>query len=222
MAIQNLYLVRPNLGNPLILQPEQLKRFVLTFAYQKPFEMDEKDAWYPAIYNTGVSNYAQLLSELRRNPPKIFWGNKKITLNVNMVSNYLKHPSFEADYSDVEHALLNKEQQYYNGFRWEIQVVVGINDNKIEELKNSIGWPALLNLHYGSADNHHAIYIHETLANSNEFTVLHITDTHISQRNDRIPEVLSQIRNKRECELLAEKYVNFNDNLRSFIKTANE
>lgn len=221
MALQNLYIVRPNLGNPLILRPEQLRRFIVTFAYQIPWEMEEGDVWYPELF-AGVPNYSQILSDLRHNPPKIFWENQVIELEVEIVGNYKKHPRFEANYGDVKHALTNTEQQYYNGFRWEIDVILSIDDSKIEELKNSIGWPTLLNLRYGSVNNDHAIYVHETLARSNEFTVLHITDTHISQRNDKIPELLAQVRNKRECEIMAAKYVNFNDNLRSFIKTANE
>jgi hypothetical protein len=213
MAMKNLYLARPNLGNPLILRPEELNYFVVTFAYKKPGKMKEGDVPYPST--------SEILNQLRRDPPKIFWGNKEVTLNIQEVHWFVRHPYFKANYGDVEHARGDREQQYYNGFRWEILAGVGIDDNKIEELKNSIGWPTLLNLRYGPA-NHHAIYVHETLARSNEFTILHITDTHISQRNDKIPELLSQVRNRRECELLAAKYVNFNDNLRSFIKIANE
>jgi hypothetical protein len=175
--------------------------------------MKEEDVPYPST--------SEILNQLRRDPPKIFWKDKEVTLNIQDVHQFYRHPYFKANYGDVKHARWNREQQYYNGFRWEIRAGVGIDDDKIEGLKNSIGWPTLLNLRYGPT-NHHAIYVHETLGTSNEFTILHITDTHIAQRNDKIPELLSQVRNKRECELLSAKYVNFNDNLRSFIKTANE
>ena len=162
MAMQNLYLVRPNLGNPLILRPEQLKYFVVTFAYQKPWKMKEGDVPYPST--------SEILNQLRRDPPKIFWKDKEVTLNIQDVHHFFRHPHFEANYGNVKHAHSNREQQYYNGFRWEIRAGLGIDDDKIEELKNSIGWPTLLNLRYGPA-NHHAIYVHETLASSNEFTI---------------------------------------------------
>ena len=213
MAMDNLYIVRPNLGSPLILRPEQLKYFSVTFAYHKPWEMQEGDVPYPSA--------SAIRNDLRRDPPTIVWKDTQFRLDVKAIGRVSRHPHFEANYGEVKHAYTSREQQYYNGFRWQIGVSVGLDNEEIEELKNAIGWPTLLNLRYRTT-NHHALYVHETLAASNDFQILHITDTHISQRNDNIPEVLAQVRNKRECELLASQYISFNDNLRAFIKTANE
>lgn len=211
---KRIRIVRPNLGNPLILEPNGLNQFEITVAYIKEWNQKESDVPYLST--------ARVKELLEQNYPRIKWGNIDIPLKIFRVHSKLQHPPYVANYSNVRHARTSLKQQYRNGFRWEMRVDVGIDNNDIEVLRDSLGWPNLLNLTWhGHNTNKHALYVHETLKHSSNFTVLHITDTHISQRNDRIPELLCQVRNKNECETLKSKYNNYNDNLRAFIKEAN-
>jgi hypothetical protein len=211
---KGIRIVRPNLGNPLILEPNGLKQFEITVAYIHEWGADESDV--PFFSTERVKEL------LEQNHPRIMWNNISVPLKIFRVHSELQHPPYEANYSDVNHAKTSIQQQYINGFRWEMRVDVGVDDNDIDVLSNALEWPTLLNiLWHGHNENKHALYVHETLNHSNKFTVLHITDTHISQRNDQIPELLCQVRNQNECEILQSKYNNFNDNLRAFIKEAN-
>jgi len=218
-------LVRPSLGNPLILDPDELQNFEITVAYKKDWinGKEERDEAVPDISTSGIERI------LEDSPPKVGYGNLWIPLSIKSVHSFCKYSKFEDNYSAVRHAVTNEEQQYLNGYRWEARVTVGINNEQIRSLKGS-SWPRLLNLQWKWTEyaykpytviNYHAIYVHETLKSSGEFTILHITDTHIAKKNDLIPEILCQVRNKKECENLKKRYVNFNDHLRAFIKEAN-
>ena len=213
---ERIRIVRPNLGNPLILEPKELKQFEITVAYHKRWNLKERDVPFLSI--------RRVRELLKQNPPRIEWGRIKIPLKIFSVHSYRRHPIYnKEDYSHVKFAKTSVQQQYRNGFRWEMRVVVGIDSRKLNVLKDSLGWPNLLDLSWhGHNTNKHALYVHKTLKHSKDFTILHITDTHISQKNDKIPEILCQVRNSSECKVLESKYNNFNDNLRAFIKEANK
>jgi hypothetical protein len=213
MDSKKLLKVRPNLGNPLILAPQDLKYFEITVAYR----VDQEDKSKVTVPSTATVREA-----LSKNPPTLGWksggSSKNFNVKIYRVHSPFKHSAYWDDYGNVKHAETSAQQQYRNGFRWEMKVNIGITDDEIKQLKDTFRWPSLLNF----AGHPHAIYVHEMIKNSDEFTIFHITDTHIARRNDTIPELLCQVRNKKESEQLAENYVNFNDNLRSFIKMANE
>ncbi|MBN1134219.1 MAG: AbfB domain-containing protein [Methanosarcinaceae archaeon] len=211
-------LVRPNLGMPLILEPNELERFEITVAYQKEWiqgkEENENDVHYPSS--------SEIAETLRKNPPHIIWNNVDIPLTIHRVYGYFRHREYKENYNNVVHAETNQDQQYRNGFRWEATVEVGISEQSIKTLKDQFGWPILLNLDLSGRKNYHAIYVHETLKKSDKFTILHITDTHIAKRNDLIPDILCEVRNREECQKLKERYINPNDNLRAFISVVNK
>ncbi len=215
--MSRLVIARPNLGTPLILAPNELERFEITIACEKhPWNESEKKVIY--------TDTKTVKSNLKAYPPSIYWGNFIIPLKTYRVHSYFRHPSYKANYSAVRHAQTSAQQQYLNGFRYEMKAEVGITKQDIKKLKKKFGWPTLLNIgwqRHGKM-NSHALYVHETMKNSKDLTILHITDTHIARRNDIIPELLCQVRNKKECKVIEEKYVNFNDHLRVFIKKANE
>lgn len=223
---KRLLLVRPNLGNPLILTPTDLKKFTVTIAYKFPWKADPGTIEWPTTSPGGIhSFYLQLRSNSYFG---IKLGNHLIPLKILKVHDYSKHPFFEDDYKHMIHPITSLQQQYANGFRWEVKVDVGLDDHRIDELRERTGGlPALLDIESlfdrtQRIINHHAIYVHESLKDSAEFTILHITDTHIAKRNDLIPEILCKVRNKSECDDLKKRYINFNDNLRAFIKEANK
>lgn len=214
---KQISLVRPNLGNPLILQPQELKRFEITVAYYKNGDARDEDVPYLSV--------DAVKEILQQDPPRIEWGNITIPLSIFNVHDYFRHPPYHDNYGDVEHAQTSAQQQYRNNFRWEMRIDVGINEQEIDNLQSMVPWPSLLDVCWPGhvhSTNSSALYIHETLKQANEFTILHITDTHIAKRNDQIPKLLCQVRNKQECNELKSRYVNFNDNLRAFIKQANE
>ena len=215
--MSSLIIVRPNLGNPLVLAPHELERFEITIAC-------EKDPYNESENNVIYTDTKTVHSNLKAYPPSISWGNVVVPLKIYRVHSYFRHPSYTANYSAVRHAQTSVQQQYLNGFRWEMKADVGIAKQDIEKLKDLAGWPTLLNLVWSGhgKTNSHALYIHETIKSSNELTILHITDPHIARRNDFIPELLCEVRNKKECDEIKKKYVNFNDHLRAFIKKANE
>jgi len=214
-----IQLVRPNLGNPIILSSRELKRFEITVAYKKDWfnDKEEREEDVPYI------SVAEIKEVLRKNPPRLTLNNLNIPLKIIKISGYLRHPAFRGNYSQVRHPLTSAQQQYHIGFRWEAKAEVGIGQADLNKLKRNADLPKLFNLtwqgHGGT--NSHAVYVHETLKKSSDFTILHITDTHIARRSDLIPEILSQVRNKAECERLKDAYTNFNDHLRTFIKNAN-
>ncbi|HHE40157.1 MAG TPA: hypothetical protein ENL10_01490, partial [Candidatus Cloacimonetes bacterium] len=217
--IDRIWLVRPNLGNPLILAPEDLKRFTITIAYRKVWNHGESTVEWPRsshdlFLQFRATRYFGLQVGYNFVPFKIF-----------SAHDYNRHTEYHDNYSDGKHAITSKQQQYRNYFRWEVQLDVGIEESVIERIKrHSGGWPSLLNIksRTNGRINYHSLYIHEDFNDSANFTILQITDTHIAKRNDLIPEILCKVRNKSECDDLKRRYVNFNDNLRAFIKEANK
>lgn len=218
-------IARPRLGNPLILTPQDLRRFEITVSGRLRWLGDKPEPEIP------IPTPAQVAERLRRYPPRIAVRGKEITLNILSVGEVFRHPKFEngaKGYASGTFAETGPEQQYDARYRWDARIQVGMGEDQIQEVKTSVGWPAFLELRIvGDPDtgwnifNPHAVYVHESLSQSNEFTILHITDTHIARRNDQIPEILCQVRNESECKTLASRYINFNDNLRAFIKLAN-
>ncbi len=215
-------IARPRLGNPLILTPQGLRRFEITVAGRLRWLQDGPEPEIP------IPTPAQVAARLHRYPPKIRVKGKEMVLNILGVGSVFRHPEFKSDYGSGRFASTGAEQQYEVRYRWDVSVYVGIGEDQIDDLKASPGWPTFLELRIQAdprepreVSNPHAIYVDETLRTSSEFTILHITDTHVARRNDQMPEVLCQVRNQGECEALASRYINFNDNLRAFIKLAN-
>ncbi|MCA1957691.1 MAG: metallophosphoesterase [Nitrospira sp.] len=218
-------LVRPNLGNPLILEPNELKAFEITIAYKKDW-VEGKEEPEANVPNLSKKAIKQILED---ETPEVGFGNSWSKLKIINVQTPQKYALFKDNYSDMKHPTTNEQLQYASGYRWEAKAQVGLTDNAIVQLKGS-SWPRLLNLRWKftkyapapyQVTNYHAIYVHETLKKSADFTILHITDTHIAKRNDFIPEILCRVRNKKECKDLKDRYINFNDHLRAFIKEGN-
>jgi hypothetical protein len=219
--INRIWIVRPNLGNPSILKPEELKRFTITAAYRKqPWNAEENTVEWPKNSHELFLQFRQALYF------GIEIGNEFIPFKVFSAHDYKRHPEYHDNYSEVKHAVTSEQQQYINNFRWEVKVDIGLEDYDIDKIKQYCGgWPSLFNLKSRTRSdrmiNYHSIYVHEDLKDSNDFTILQITDTHIAKRYDIIPEILCRVRNEVECKRLKNRYNNPNDNFRAFIKEAN-
>jgi hypothetical protein len=219
--VDRIWLVRPNLGNPFILAPDDLKHFTITIAYRKPWNQKEDTVeWPKSSHDLFLQFRAAIYFGVQA-------GYNFIPFKVLSAHGYKRHPEYHDNYSDVKHAITSEQQQYRNNFRWEVQLDVGLEESAIERIKrHNGGWPSLLDIksrtHSNGRINYHSLYIHMGFKNSADFTILQITDTHIAKRYDKIPEILCSVRNEVECERLKRRYNNPNDNLRAFIHEANK
>lgn len=116
------------------------------------------------------------------------------------------------------------EHLYKAGFRCEFNVEVRIDDNIQHFLQTEdvlvVNISTNTNTNYKT--NWNAIFIRKNPIDNNNFRFLHITDLHISGRNDLIPTVLQVGLDDTQKRVLPLRYVNPNDNLRAIVKYANE
>jgi hypothetical protein len=68
--------------------------------------------------------------------------------------------------------------------------------------------------------NYHAIQIVRSTRRG--CTFIHLTDIHAAKRNDEILGEVLKVKSERPRGVIVEKYIDFNDRLREFIRTANE
>lgn len=206
----DLFLVKPNLGNPLILQPRDITEgFRLVFAGKT----DERPSSREVLLK--LRNSALQLKKID--------GTADFGLRVLEVSTKCTiYPRTRKDWP-----ITSRDHQYKAGFRWEYEVKVKVTVPS-DAIREPQGWPQIFDIYFyeththSKKTNYHAIYVDERLPMSDKFTLIHITDLHVAIRNDRIPEILSEVRDKIEHRKLLAKYNNFNDNLRAVIKYANE
>jgi hypothetical protein len=209
-----LFLVRPNIGQPLILLHGQLDEgFTMTFA--------GKTDWMPT--------YRECLQWIKGDSPGL-WLKKNGVGHFNLWVAQVSDPRLiPAPQNDPP--LSATEFQYKAGFRWEFDVEVEAHPHIPPQ-----EWPQMLDITFSqkywhpdqrkwvSKDtrNHHAVYVDERFPRDvDSFTLLHVTDLHVAGRNDRIPQVLAEVRDGDETQQLLHKYRNFNDNLRAVIAYAN-
>jgi len=201
-----LFLVKPNLGNPLLLRPEQLaSRFPLTVATR----------------STAVPSQVQLLHTLRNHRIQLYKDGRAF-YNLR-VANIAGSPKIYSQASGFP--ITAEDHKYKAGFRWEWDVEVEIST----AFETPREWPQMFDIRFaevgGGAEktNYHAAYVDAKMTpDLDKFTLLHITDLHVAGRNDRIPEVLAEMRTPIERRQLLSRYRNFNDNLRAVIAYANE
>ncbi|MCD4812983.1 metallophosphoesterase [bacterium] len=204
-----LFLVRPNLGNPMMLTPEKLTHFEVTIAAKNPV----------------LRNLALVRGLLMARPPKIARTDKPdktYALTILKVKKLKNYAGFKADYSSQKLPITNTDHQYTRGFRFEFIVEVGLTEARIQQIKDQGDWPVLCNLEYNQKHNMHALYIHNALKDNQTFTIIQLSDLHVAHRNDTIPQLLSEVRTPQECETLKSRYINFNDHLRTAIAQINQ
>jgi len=212
--LSDLFLVRPNLGKPHLLVPNGLKDFQISIAGKSD------DVPLPGVVDSLLRSHPPALVRIGSTsggtPPAI-------ELNIIKVHQaYHTYGKFDTQWTEGVLPITNEDHQYAAGFRWEYRVSVGLDEARITQTKGAAGWPAMLGLRFGNQTNAHALFVHEQLPVADSFTVIQITDPHVSRRNDRIPEILGETRNRYETLELLSRYRNFNDNLRAVIKYANE
>jgi len=141
-----------------------------------------------------------------------------------------------SDFNDIEDTreLINSEYHYNvlgeNTRYWRIKV--GLDSKNIEDAgsllqqKNGKSIPCIYDLVYKDKSvgcervNYHSIQFVESTATDCKF--IQITDAHIATRNDVILDEVLKVKSKRSREDIINGYINFNENLRKFIKHAND
>lgn len=215
-----LFLVKPNLGKPLLLHPDQFyDSFNLTVAGK------EEDVSRNDIL-CRLQDYRIILI---KNDTEYYF-----ELDVIGLGNYRSYSRPSGDKFELgtwfpSFPVTSDDHKYRAGFRWEIDCRVKIS----RTFRTPDEWPQLFDIsfqwivdgssYYSQDVKYHSIYVDNRLTDDlDTFTILHATDPHISGRNDRIPIILSETRTSEENEKLMNYYNNFNENFRKFIKNAND
>mgnify|MGYP001193042610 CR=1 FL=1 len=205
--------VRPNLGQPLLLDPEGLVHFEITFAGTSANPPHPNDL-FRMLKAPSASQPAWITLTLGQQ------GKSIVPLHPAEVIDIVTYSKAD-DHNPPRSA---REHQYRAGFRWEARVRMGLDPNDVIR-QGAYGWPRLFDIrwwHRGQTPQtlHHAVYVCD-LRGKAGFSFLHVTDTHIAGRNDLIPEVLMETRGRCESRQLQLRYNNFNDNLRAVVRFAN-
>lgn len=140
-----------------------------------------------------------------------------------------------SDINDVEDTrdLINSEYHYNvlgeNTRYWRVRVSLDSknieNPDSLLQLNEGKNIPCLYDLVYIDKSrgwervNYHSIQFVESTVASCRF--IQITDPHIATRNDGILDEVLKVKSKRSREDIIKGYINFNENLRKFIKHAN-
>ena len=206
--------VRPNLGQPLFISPQDLQSFEITFAGTS-VTPPHPDDLFRMFQAPSTSQPARITLSLGQRGASIVTINPKEMINIVVYSQ-------NDDHNPPRSA---REHQYRAGFRWEARILFGLDRDNVDRLAAD-GWPRLFDIIWWHRNKPlqvlpHAVYILD-LQEKTEFSFLHITDTHIAVRNDLIPEVLAETRERSEWRQLQLRYHNFNDNLRAVIRFANK
>lgn len=208
-----ILLVRPNLGQPLIISPETLKAFEITFAGTSetpptPSELfrmlQAPSLTVPPIITVTLADRGVTIMSLK---PR----------EVVQVLPYSKSDGRKPPRTAREH-------QYFAGFRWEARVLLGLDSNDIVRLKAQ-GIPRLFDIRWWFREQTpvvvpHCIHVGD-LHSKGRLSFLHVTDLHVAGRNDLIPEVLGETLLRDEARQLRLRFNNFNDNLRALVQFAN-
>jgi hypothetical protein len=198
-----LYLVKPSVGQPVILLDDMLDEgFVLTFAAKSRY----------------VPESRELLSWVRNDALHLKQGGQSLyalRAAEAVAIRKIPQPRQELPVSAADY-------QYQAGFRWECEVRVEIATRYVDPEN----WPQMFDIWFSQrywhsllrqwlpkqTINHHSIYADRRLSRDlDTFTLVHVTDLHVAERNDRIPDVLSTTRDKFELRRLLLRYKGHRD-----------
>lgn len=230
------YVVRPNLGRPLILTPTQLESFRITVAGKSPAidcpSLNERIL--PPEGDQVIRGLEGLQMELRTRQrsiclplvlrewimqPKLYLSMRPDIWKYNP---QLRGMEIEGEPSPfvVPFPQTAMEHQHYAGFRWECKIKVEVD--LPQDWQPEGNWPAMCSITLGDRTNRHAVYVTSRPPDPNDLRFIHLTDTHIAGRYDVIPQVIGQHLEPWQRKILQARYRNPNGNLRATIRYANE
>ncbi|MBW1714671.1 MAG: metallophosphoesterase [Deltaproteobacteria bacterium] len=205
--MEPVLVVRPNLGQPIIVLPHQLKSFEITVAGR---DLN--------ITRGALINYLEGL-QLTFNSGG---ASETMPLWINMGESVdiTPYPDLTSLFYGRRWPYTALEHQYLAGFRWECKLKVGIDVP--DGWRAPGGWPAMCDITLKGRKNFHAIHIREELPDPNDLKFIHLTDTHIARRFDIMPQVICEYLEPWQKKLFLAKFRNFNDHLRAVIRYANQ
>lgn len=219
--------ISPNLGCPLIVSLEELAQknaFPLIIAGRHGgAAIPLQDEFVGALYlrrsyeNTG--NHADIPLVVHDKPQEI--------TDWNQLSDFKNAEDTRAIINSEFHYKVMGEHTRY----WKINVSI---DNKLlnktilrpHREKEGRYLPCLYDLIYTDKSrrwekvNYHSLQFVDHFESACNF--IHLTDLHLATRNDEIIDEVLKEKNGRGRDEIIKSYINFNENLRRFIKKANE
>lgn len=127
--------------------------------------------------------------------------------------------------SEFHYKVMGENTRYWK-IRVKVNLKSGENYRILLRQKRRIYLPAIYDLVYTDKSrrweriNYHSVQFVKSFENKCNF--IHLTDLHVATRNDEILDEVLKEKNTRGREDIRGNYVNFNENLRKFIKKANE
>lgn len=214
----------PNLGHPCLVRvyKNQDTTFKVIFG-AKQNNLDVKSSLRGRLFLQTLSDTRQIFQDGR---PASVWSvdnvpdsirHRLIPVNIENVESPVESHWYPTPVISPKHVNFEPDPGFPQGylFAYACWVTLRVESRYIRCLNH----PQLLNLIYNSPGggvnvNFHSVYIHEK--KWHDFKFIHATDTHVSMRNDLIPDKLAQM-----PKFDRKKYINFNENFRQFIKYAN-
>jgi len=217
---KKLIVVRPSLGHPLILKPEDLCSFIVKVATRslggsltKAIENMQTSI---VLEDAQTGETWQCLAEMAEGSSYTeIQERRKLYRNLR-------------DHLNDEQSRFPRINDEFRAGCWMVSDFdVRVTPQNIGGLVNALtaeqGKPRMFNLHLGESTAYHSIFVSTTLPDAQDIGFLHVTDTHITQRNDIVPIVIdSQLDHEYQREDLRRVYRNPNDHLRGIIRYANE
>ncbi len=219
-------IISPNLGCPHIISLDEIKQgrtFTLIIAgHYGELTTPLKDEFNETLFLRASNSSGRVSQEVRLS---IEGGLEEITewnklSKINDIEDTRNLISSEYHYN-----VLGENTRY-----WRVSVSLDSNNlggpNSLLQQKGSKNIPGLYDLVYKDKSkrvervNYHSIqFVASTAANCR---FIQITDPHIATRNDVILDEVLKVRSTRSRADIIKKFINFNNNLREFIKHAND
>jgi 3',5'-cyclic AMP phosphodiesterase CpdA len=217
--------IGPNLGCPHIVSVEDLKAgktiSLIVAGQYGEFSSPSKDAFKNVLflrssYGDGVENQRIPLDPVHDPEEITAW-------NVLCGFSDLENTR-ELIISELHYNVLGENTRY-----WKLDVSVKIDGDDYKGLlkeRDGKHLPRLYDLilkdEEGKCErvNYHSVQFVDSVRG--ECNLIHLTDPHVATRNDEILGEVLKTRNRRPRSEIIRFYVNFNKNLREFIKKANE
>jgi 3',5'-cyclic AMP phosphodiesterase CpdA len=218
-------IISPNLGCPHIISIDEIKQektFTLVIAGRYgELTTPLKDGFKGTLFLRASSSSGK--------------ASKDIQLSIKGEVEEIAEWNKLSDINDIEDTrdLINSEYHYNvlgeNTRYWRVKVSLGAKNiedpDSLLHQKDGKNIPCLYDIVYidkfrrGERVNYHSIqFVESTIA---DCKFIQITDPHIATRNDGILDEVLKIKSKRSRDDIIEGYINFNENLRDFIKHAN-
>jgi predicted MPP superfamily phosphohydrolase len=212
-------IISPNLGCPEIVSVEELKkgktiRLIMAGQYGEfasPLRREFEGALYLRSPDGGETEISLSIMD---DPKEITdWNLLSAFSNIGATREIIN--------SELHYNILGEGTRY-----WKIDVSIKDDHGALLRRNRDKQLPGLFDLVFKDKSNkwekvnYHAIQFVQDFRS--DFNFLHLTDPHAAKRNDEILAEVLKVRGRRERKEIEKSYINFNQNLREFIRVAND